>query len=453
MAQLLESVRREVTELLKELVKIETVNPPGNETKAANFLAEYLKKADFKPEIIESAPGRGSVIARIKGATKAPSLLLLSHLDVVPATAKEWSVHPFSATVKDDFIFGRGTLDCKSLVAVEATVMKLLKEEHVKPKGDIIFAATADEEEGGSQGVGWLAANCPDKIRADYVINEGGGFSFPVKGKSVFTVQTAEKGVNWLRIKAKGRPGHGSIPGGADNAVLRMAKVAQTLGTYRAGIRVVPTVNQMIKGFTREQSAMTKLLSGLLANPLLADKILDNMAKRDLAAAEYFRATLRNTIVPTMIKGGIKENIIPSECEAVFDCRILPGETQDSLLNEIKRALSNAGIELGKLEFEFIVSSEPSESPVNTPLYSRIQETLHKVEPTADVVPLMATGGTDSRFLRKLGCVCYGFHPLKTDMPLNEFLRMAHGIDERISINNLVFGTTVLHQLVTGFSC
>jgi len=453
LTQLPESVRREVTELLRELVKIDTVNPPGNETKAADFLAEHLKKADFKPEVIESAPGRGSVIARIKGASKAPSLLLLSHLDVVPATAKEWSVPPFSATVKDDFVYGRGALDCKSLVAVEATVMKLLKEDHMKPKGDIIFAATADEEEGGSQGVGWLATNCPEKIKADYVINEGGGFSFPVKDTNVFTVQTAEKGVNWLRITAKGRPGHGSIPGAADNAVLRMAKVAETLGTYRSRIRVVPTVRKMIRGFTREQSALTRLLSRLLANPLLADKILDNMAKRNLASAEYFRATLRNTVVPTMIKGGIKENIIPSECEAVFDCRILPGETQDSLLNEIKRALSNAGIELSKLEFEFIVTSEPSESPMNTPLYSRIQETMHKLEPRTDVVPLMATGGTDSRFLRKLGCVCYGFHPIKTDMPLNEFLRMAHGIDERISINNLVFGTSVLHELVKEFSC
>ena len=451
-AQLLEEIRDEATNLLSELLKIDTTNPPGNETAAAKFLSNYLEEAGLKCEIIESASGRGSIITRIKGKGKAPSLLLLSHLDVVPAIEKEWTVPPFSGTVKDGYVWGRGAVDCKLLVADEALVMKLLKNEGSKPEGDIIFAATADEEKGGKYGVEWLVNNCAHKIKADYVINEGAGYSYPTKSKHVFTVQTAEKGVNWLRIKSKGRPGHGSIPGAADNAVLRMAKVAQTLGTYRSKIRVVPTVKQMIQGLAQHQSIPSQLSSSLLTNPQLADKILDNMAKKDSASAEYFRATLRNTIAPTIIKGGIKENIIPSECEAAFDCRILPGETSESLLREIKRALSAAKIEMDKLEFEFTQTGESSESEMNTPLYAKIRETLKKLEPKSEVVPFMTTGGTDSRFLRKLGSICYGFRPVKTDMPLDTFLRLTHGIDERVSTDNLVFGTSILHELVKDFS-
>jgi len=450
--KLLKEVKDEVTELLSELIKIDTTNPPGNETAAAKFLAEYLEKEDLKCEVMESAPRRGNLITRIKGEGKGSSLLLLSHLDVVPALAKEWSVPPFSGIVKDNFVWGRGSLDCKSLVAIEVTVMKLLKREKIKPRGDIIFAATADEEKGGNCGVGWLVKNYPEKVKADFVINEGGGFSIPIDGKHVFTVQTAEKGVMWLKIKTKGKPGHGSIPGAADNAVLRMARVAEAVGTYRSKIRVVPTVKQMIKGLAKERGTVWQLLSRLLTSPRFADKVLDGMAKDNLAMAEFLRAMLRNTMAPTMISGGIKENIIPSECEAVFDCRVLPGENKDSLLTEIKKVLSDVKIELEKLEFEFIQADDPSESPIETLLYSTIQKVLQKFEPNSYIVPFMMTGGTDSRFLRRIGCVCYGFAPMKTDMPLSDFLKMAHGIDERISIDNLIFGASVLYQLVKEFS-
>ena len=455
MAKLLEEVREETTTLLSELIKIDTTNPPGNETAAAKFLAKYLENEGLKCEIIESAPGRGNMITRIKGEGKSPSLLLLSHLDVVPANPKEWSVPPFSGLVKDGFVWGRGSVDCKSLVAIEAVVMKLLKREGFIPKGDVIFAATADEEigekDGIGYGVGWLVKNYPEKIKTDYVINEGGGFSIPVDGKHVFTVQTAEKGVIWLKIKAKGRPGHGSIPSAADNAVLRMAKVAETLGTYRSNVRVVPTVKQMIEGLARERGLMWQAASKLLTNPESADSILDRLAKDEPTTAEFLRSMLRNTIAPTIIRGGVKENIIPSECEAVFDCRVLPGETVDSFLEEIKSVLSNAGVELEKLEFEFIQAGEASESPIETPLYEILREVVRSIEPNADVVPYMTTGGTDSSFLRELGCVCYGFAPMKTDMSLSEFLKLAHGIDERISIDNLVFGVSVLYEVVKRF--
>jgi acetylornithine deacetylase/succinyl-diaminopimelate desuccinylase-like protein len=443
----LHEVKEEVVELLNDLIRINTSNPPGNETLAAEFLAEKLSEDGLPCEVLESSKGRGNVVARIKGKEEKPRLLLLSHLDVVPATAEEWSVNPFEGVVKDGFVWGRGALDCKDLVAIEAVAMKLLARSGFKPKADIVFAATADEEKGGKAGIGWLVENCSEKVRAEYVINEGGGFSIPVNGKHIFTVQTAEKGIVWMRVKAGGSSGHGSVPGVADNAVLRMAEVVRRLGNHRSKIRVVPTVKRFIQGISKEKGVVTSVLAKLLTNPVIADKVLDQMAKKERGMAEFLRAMLRATMTPTMVHGGIKENIIPSECEGIIDCRILPGQTKETLLQEIRDVLKG----IDKLTFEFIQADEPTESPLNTPLYVQIEATLKEFVPNCAVVPFMMTGGTDSRYLRRVGAVCYGFRPFKTDIPLDDLLKMAHGIDERVSIENLVFGVSVLHRLITEF--
>ena len=448
-AQLLREVEREVTNLLSDLIRINTTNPPGNETEAAKYLAETLEKEGFKCELFESAPGRGSIITRIKGTGEKPNLLLLSHLDVVAANPKEWSVDPFEGVVKDGFVWGRGALDMKSMTAMEVMVMKLLKRNKMKLKGDVILAATADEEKGGEAGAGWLVRNHPEKIRADYVINEGGGLAIPIEGKNIYTIQTAEKGILWFKIKAKGRPGHGSVPGTADNAILRMNRVVEKLGNYRAKMTVVPTVKQFLSQITKENKTVQQALMLLLQNPDMGDQILDMLAEKDKAMAEELRASLRMTIAPTIIHGGIKENIIPSECEAVFDCRVLPGQTSTEAMDEIKRLLE--GVDLEKLEFETIQANEPSESPANTPLYEQIVNVLKEFEPNCSIAPILLTGGTDSRFFRKIGSICYGFQPLRSDMPYGEILKTIHGIDERISIENLVFGTSVLYNVVESF--
>jgi acetylornithine deacetylase/succinyl-diaminopimelate desuccinylase-like protein len=445
-APILKEIEGEVTNLLSSLIRINTTNPPGNETEAAKYLAKTLEREGFKCELFESAPGRGSVITRLKGTGEKPSLLLLSHLDVVAANPKEWTVDPFSRVVKDGVVWGRGALDMKSMTAMEVMVMKLLKRNNVKPRGDVILAATADEEKGGNAGAGWLVNNYSEKIRADYVINEGGGLAIPVGGKNVFTIQTAEKGILWFKVKAKGRPGHGSVPGAADNAILRMNKVIDILGDYRAKMTVVPTVKQFLDGIAKENKVAQEALTLLLQNPSAGDQILDTLAQTDKAMAEEVRAMLRMTIAPTMIDGGVKENIIPSECEAVFDCRILPGQTPAEAMNEIKGLLKDVDME--KLEFETIQAQTPSESPTNTPLYEQIAATVKEFDPESSLAPILLTGGTDSRFFRRLGSVCYGFAPMRSDMPYGEILKMAHGIDERISTENLVFGTSVLYSIV-----
>jgi acetylornithine deacetylase/succinyl-diaminopimelate desuccinylase-like protein len=447
--QLLKEVEEEITNFLSELIRINTTNPPGNETIAAKYLAEYLSRDGLKCELFESAPERGSLITRLKGTGEKPSLLLLSHLDVVAADAKEWSVDPFGGVVKDGFVWGRGALDMKGMTAIEVMVMKLLKRNGVKLKGDVILAATADEEQGGLSGADYLLRNYPQKIFAPYVLNEGGGLAIPTQNRNVFTVQTAEKGILWFKVKAKGTPGHGSMPNVADNAIMRMNKVIEKLGNYRSQVSLVPTVKSFLAEMAREDAVLQEPFRRLLANPETSDQILDELAKTAPQLAEEIRPRLRMTITPTIIRGGVKENVIPSECETVFDCRILPGQESAQAIGLIKTLLDEVDSE--KLVFESLQVQEPSESKAETPLCDAIAAVLKEFEPNCGVTPMLTTGGTDSRFFRRKGSVCYGFHPMRSDAPYGEMDKMIHGVDERISIENLVFGTSVLYETVKKF--
>ena len=431
------------------MIRINTTNPPGNETEAARFLAEDLGKEEFACELFESAPGRGSLITRMKGTGEKPNLLLLSHLDVVAANADEWSVAPFGGVVKDGFVWGRGALDMKSMVAIEVMTLKLLKRNNVKLKGDVVLAATADEEKGGVSGVDFLLRSCPEKVFAPYVLNEGGGSAISTQNRNVFTVQTAEKGLLWFRVRAKGVPGHGSMPDSADNAILRMNKVIDKLGGYRSRVLLVPTVARFLDELGKEDASLQEPFTRLRANPELSDQILDEVAKVAPNLREEIQPRIRMTVTPTIIRGGVKENVIPSECEAVFDCRILPGQTSAEALELIKSLLSDVGLD--KLSFEILQAQEPSESSVETPLYGTITSVLGDFEPGCGVTPMLMTGGTDSRFFRKMGSVCYGFHPRLPEARYDKIITREHGIDERISVENLVFGTSVLYELVKRF--
>ena len=447
--QLLKEVEDEVTSLLCDLIRINTTNPPGNETAAAKYLAEQLGKEGFKCELFESAPNRGSVVTRLKGTGEKPSLLLLSHLDVVAADAGEWSVDPFGGVVKDGFVWGRGALDMKGMVAIEVLVLKLLKRNGVELKGDVVFAATADEEQGGLSGADFLLRNYPEKVFAPYVLNEGGGLAIPTRNGNVFTVQTAEKGILWFKVIAKGTSGHGSMPNVADNAIMRMNRVISKLGNYRSEVSLVPTVKSFLSEIAREDAGLQEPFTRLLANPELSDQILDELAMGSPQLAEEIRPRLRMTITPTIIHGGVKENVIPSECETVFDCRILPGQESAQAIALIKALLAEVDSE--KLVFESLQVQEASESTAVTPLYAVISEVLREFEPNCGVTPMLTTGGTDSRFFRRKGSVCYGFQPMYPEESSGKVVKREHGIDERISVENLVFGASVLYETVKKF--
>jgi len=432
-------VMREVTDLLGDLIKIKTENPPGNETPAAEFLYNFFSEEGFEPELLESSRNRGNILTRLSGQGKK-SLLLLSHLDVVPAEPRGWSVDPFSGVIKEGFVWGRGAIDCKGLVAMEVMTLAILKREGFKPRGTLIFAATADEEMAGKAGAGWLVDKHPDKVRTEMLINEGGGFAFPVNGKRHYIVQVAEKGVYWIRLRTRGTPGHASMPGIGENALLKMSSIIENLGRYRAPIVVHGVARDFINGITGGG-----LGARLLMTPFLADLFLDRARRKDVAESEMIRAMMRMTIAPTMIRSGVKENVIPGECEAVVDCRLLPGQDLTYLKEQFKRALGS----LEGIELEPITQEPGSVSPYDTVLFQAIEELIAKNDPGSVCIPFMIPAGTDSRFFRhKFGTVAYGFVPMKMDLPLDIFMKLAHGIDERISQNNLAYGTRFLVDLV-----
>jgi acetylornithine deacetylase/succinyl-diaminopimelate desuccinylase-like protein len=447
--QMLNEIEPEITRFLSDLIRVNTTNPPGKETAAAAFVAEFLSREGFKSEIIESAPGRGSVVSRLKGSGEKPNLLLLSHLDVVAANPVEWTVDPFAGTVKDGYVYGRGAYDMKGMTAVEVFTLLLLKRSNVPLKGDIVLAATADEEKGGEEGAGYLLSHHKEKVWCPYVLNEGGGLAIPQKKGNVYPVQTAEKGILWFKIKAKGTPGHGSTPNTADNAIVRMNKVITILGEYQPETMYVPTLRQFLAEIAKINPDLEADFSHLLSNPKQSEQILDELAKTNKALAEEIRPRTKTTIAPTIIHGGVKENIIPSECEAVFDCRVLPGQSVYETFSLIKNLLRDVGID--KLSFEIIQIHDGNESTTQTPLYSTISNVLKEFEPNCGVTPTLTTGGTDSRFFRETGSVCYGFHPMRPDEPNDLLEKRMHGIDERITIENLVFGTSILYETVKRF--
>ncbi|MGD6853270.1 MAG: M20/M25/M40 family metallo-hydrolase [Candidatus Bathyarchaeia archaeon] len=442
-------IEEEITSFLSKLIQIDTTNPPGNETKAAHFLADYLAKDGFESEVFESDPGRGSVVTRLKGTGQKPNLLLLSHLDVVAANPREWSVDPFAGTVKDGYVYGRGAIDMKGMTAVEVLTLKLLKKNNVPLKGDVVLAATAGEEAGGEEGAGYLLRSHKENVWCPYVLNEGGGTAFPQNGRNVYPIQTAEKGILWFRIKAKGTPGHGSTPNMADNAILRINKVIEKLATYQPPTTYVSTLKEFLAEVAKSNPKHQEIFDRLLANPMQSEQILDELAKKDKALAEEIRPRTKTTITPTIIRGGNKENIIPSECEATFDCRVLPGESVNQTLDLFKTMLKEVGD--GKLSYEIIQMHDGSESTTQTPLYSAISSVLEELEPNCGITPTLTTGGTDSRFFRETGSVCYGFHPVRPDEPNDEYEKRMHGIDERLTIENLVWGTSVFYETVVRF--
>jgi len=428
----------ELVKLLSNLIQADTSNPPGNESNAAGLLKDWLWERGIKSEIIDYEKGRGNLISRIKGSGEGPSLLLLSHTDVVPADPSRWKVSPFSGAVKGGYVWGRGALDMKSMVAVETVVFSEMADRELK--GDLVLAATADEEKGGS-GIKTMLEKSREKIIADYVINEGGGEGILTKKGWLFDIQTAERGVFWYRVHTKGSPAHGSVPGLGVNAIDRMRPLLNRVSEFKgASERVEPSwrhVESLLKmmGLADEEVSINNI-----------DILLDGLAETDKGLGESAKSMLRVTMTPTVIQGGVKENVVPYECTLTVDCRVPPGYSTERVKRMIRDLFQ--GLEY---ELEFIQESEPTVSPVDTPLYRAIESSLLKLVPGARLEPTTMTGGTDSRYFRKMGIPAYGFQPLMVEGNYYDWSRMVHGDNERISIENLVFCYRVLKQVVESF--
>ncbi|MDQ2911413.1 MAG: M20/M25/M40 family metallo-hydrolase [Actinomycetota bacterium] len=412
------SLREEASALLQELIRLDTVNPPGNETQAAELLRDYLAESGVESELYARVPERANLVARLPGTDSGPSLLLLSHTDTVVADAAEWQLDPWSGELRDGEIWGRGALDMKGQVAASAVALATLACEGFRPAGDLVFAAVADEEVGEGFGLPWLCAEHPDAVRTDYALNEGAGERIELLGRPFYLCSSAEKMSSPFQLRIHGRAGHASVPGIADNALVKAAPLLERLAAYRPELQLGP-----------ETSAVVEAVAG---RPLEAAEALELARKMDPAAAELLEPLLSLTLSPTMISASERRNVIPHVCEVVVDCRLLPGQTQAEVEPLLREALGE-----GEYDFEWIEGRGGTRSELGTPLWDAVENFVAEVEPEATVLPVCVAGFTDSHWLREaFGTVAYGFFPMRTMDP-QLAARLIHSADERIAVNDL----------------
>ncbi|HEV2581240.1 MAG TPA: M20/M25/M40 family metallo-hydrolase [Ktedonobacteraceae bacterium] len=435
----------EVITYVRNLLRLDTRNPPGNETRAAEYLRGILEREGIACEIVGPGPDRGTIVGRLKGDGSAPPLLLMSHTDVVAVEPEKWTHDPFAAEIDDGFIYGRGAMDMKHMVTMELMTILLLKRAGVPLKRDVIFMAAADEEVGGHQGAGWVAHHRPELIQAEYALNEGGGNAIEINGRRYYTVQTAEKGAARFRLRAKGKPGHGSVPH-EDNAITKLVEVLSRLGDRQPPVHFSASFRGLITGIASAQPPeIAQLILAILANEQTADVAIDALPMEDLLKQEM-RAMIRNTIAPTVLRAGSQINVIPSEAEALLDGRIVPGCTTEMFLGEIRAIFGEDA------DIEFIDPNEALEADPASPLFEVIKDVMREHDAEATVVPTLLVGGTDAQRVAGLGTKVYGFAPEMYISGLNDWDRI-HGHDERINIRSLQWGTRVLYDVVARFAC
>ncbi len=435
----------ETTRLLSELLQIDTTNPPGNERAAAEHLQRYFAQYDIECELLEKEPGRTNLLARLRGSRPGPTLMLLSHTDVVPATnPDQWEHGPFSGAVAEGYVWGRGALDMKSMTATEAVVFSLFKRLNLDFAGELLYVAVADEEMGGTYGAKFLAEEHPDKVKADYVLNEGGGMPLQLNGKTFYTVDTVEKGLWWVRVTVPGTAGHGSVPHD-DNPLVKSARFIDRIASEKFPKIVSPSVRAFFEKAGEAFGEAGRQLVSLLVSE--GDRPDLEELKRYLQGTPMnpylVNAFLRTTCSPTKIQAGLKENVIPDSCEFVLDFRYVPGYSREQIEEVLRGLAEELGIEI---EVETLQHHQASESPADTDFYRVIEEAVRE-ELDAEAVPYLLTGATDSRFFREIGAVAYGFYPLSTKMSLAERAQLIHNDNERIDLESLELSVRVLMKI------
>src|SRR5215218_5837949 len=416
-----ELLERRTTELLQRLIQFNTVNPPGNEQAAQEWLRDQLEAVGFECELLSADEGRPNLVARLTGSSDGPTLGYLGHVDTVLADPDDWSVDPWSGEIRDGCVWGRGALDMKSQVAAEAAAALALAEEGWRPEsGELKLIFTADEEAGGSKGAAWLCAQHPDKVRCDFIINEGGGDSVDFEGQKVYFGGVAEKGVFRFSIMTHGRAGHASIPRIGDNALVKMAPILEALRGGRPKLEL-----------SEEPEAFMRAL-GFDLNGDIADAFAD-LERRNPGIALLVEPTLGVTMTPTMIEASHKVNVIPARARLRVDCRVPPGRGEEHARKRVEEAIGDADYEL---VFDEMV--EGSRSPIDTELMQHIRDFVEREDPGAVVAPTVLPGFTDSRSFRDTfpDCIAYGFFPRK-EMDLFVAAPLIHGADERIPVSDL----------------
>jgi acetylornithine deacetylase/succinyl-diaminopimelate desuccinylase-like protein len=435
-----DTAETEVVEICRDLIRMDTTNTGDNDTSAgeraaAEYVAEKLAEVGLEPQIRESSKGRTNVVARFPGTPPAPgheqrpALLVHAHLDVVPADASEWSVHPFSGEIADGYLWGRGAVDMKDFDAMLLATVRAMRREGRTPPRDLVLAFLADEEAGGSYGSHWMVEHHPDLFDGcTEAIGEVGGFSYTVSSDlRLYLIETAEKGITWVRLHARGRPGHGSMVHD-DNAVTAVAEAVARIGRHKFPLAITDTV----RAFLDEVGQVLGIDIDLQAPE-------EAVAKLGIIAP-VVGSTIRNTANPTRLAAGYKENVIPSRASATIDCRTVPGQ-HESFMDELRAVVGP------DIEVEVIQRQPPLETPFDGPLVEAMCAALRAEDPAAHPLPYMLSGGTDAKAFVKLGMRCFGFSPLLLPPDL-DFAALFHGIDERVPLEGLQFGVRVLDRFL-----
>ena len=459
----LDAAGDELVETLRALIRIPSINPapaavPDSETAAARWIAGALSDGGLQPEVLELVPGRGSVTARLRGdGSGGEPLLLLSHLDVVPAPADLWTHGPFDGDLADGYIWGRGAVDMKNLLAMELTVVRMLAAE-ARAAGrdpaadpvpgltrDILFASTADEEAGGLNGIGWIVAERPELIRAAAAINESGAVATTFGGRRFYPIGVAEKGYAVYRLTVRGTWGHGSMPR-EDNAAVRAAAVVTRLAA-QGGPRPTEVMQTFLTGVASELDGEPARLLRALASedPRLGEAALDAVCEP--MPARVVRALLRDTVSPNIVHAGVKYNVIPGEATVELDCRLLPGTTEEDMRETI---IGRLGDLAPHVDVDLVIHAPPVAAPATGDLYDILAATVVDHDPDGVPLPFMVPFATDAKHTAVLDVPTYGFSPLRLD-PEERFLERFHGVDERVGVDALRWGLPVLYDVVRRF--
>ena len=426
------TLREEATRLLQELIRANTVNPPGNETAAAELLRDYLAASGIASQLVGRSPDRLNLVARLPGGD-GPTIALISHTDTVRADPEEWSRDPWSGDLVDGEVWGRGALDMKSQAAASAVAFVSLAREGAPLPGDVVLALTADEEVNDDYGLAWLVREHPDLVRADYSLNEGGGERC-VFGDDVFYLcSVAEKMSAPFRLHVRGRSGHASMPAIADNALVKAAPYIEALGRYDPPQQVIPEVRRFLELVLGEVPPLEVALERARAlHPM---------------AAELVEPLLSITLSPTLIEASKQRNVIPAQCVVTVDCRLLPGMTPEDA-----DPLVRAAIGPGDYELEWYEQDGGTRSAMDTPLWQALERWVGQTEPRARLAPIACAGFTDSHWLREaFGTVAYGFFPMRA-MSGELASRLVHSADERIPVDDLELAVDAFRAAVTGLA-
>lgn len=427
-------------ELLQNLIRFDTTNPPGNEAPCVNYIDNLLKAAGFETTILAKEPGRPNLITRLAGSGQAPPLLLYGHVDVVTTAKQQWRHPPFEGKKADGFIWGRGALDMKGGLAMMLAALMRTRVEGIKPAGDIILAVLSDEEAAGDCGAGYLVAEHAGQFKGvRYAIGEFGGFPLYIGGRKFYGIQVAEKRFCWLKATVRGPGGHASLPR-RNSTTASLARLLTSLNERRLPVHITPVVRQMIEQIAAAvpspmQSAMLELLE-----PSLTDTALERLGNQQ----SLFDALLHNTVNATIIRGGQQINVVPSEITIKLDGRLLPGLTPEELIAELRAIVGN------DVELE-LLRCDPGPTAPDMGLFDTLADSIREADPAGIPLPVMVAATTDARYFSRLGIQTYGYTPMNLP-PDFSFAETIHAADERIPLVAVDFGTDAIYRVIKNYS-